>query len=172
MKFRHCIILSLTAASLAACNDSEDVVAGPEGAQPAPVLTPAPTPTAAPDGTALVAGAWNISEDAEGARAVYGEGEGAPPLTLACDRMSGALTMTLASAAQAPEAWRLDAGGEAARIDLNPVEGGLSAAIEPGLAIFHAFSTPGQAVVLTSPSGERIQFPTHPGISRVVEACS
>ena len=172
MKFRHCVILSLTAALLAACNDSEEEVAGPEAARPAPIITPAPTPTAAPDGTALVAGAWNVSEDAGGARAVYGEAGAAAALTLACDRMGGELTMELASAAQAPEAWRLDAGGEAARIDMNPVDGGLSAAIAPGLAIFHAFSTPGQVVVLTSPSGERMQFPTHPGISRVVEACS
>ena len=82
------------------------------------------------------------------------------------------MTMTVASSSQTPEAWRLDAGGEAARVDMAPVDGGLSAEIDPGLAIFHAFSTPGEVVVLTNPTGERMQFPTHPGISRVLDACS
>lgn len=171
MMFRRLMILGLGAAVLTACNNADDTTED-EVAAPPPVLTPAPTPTAAPDGTALVAGGWTVGEHAQGARAVYGEEGGAPKLTISCDRLSGVVTMDMASSAGAPEPWRLDAGGEAARIDMAPGGAGLVAEIEPSLAIFHAFSVPGNVIVLTSPAGEPMQYGTHPGITRVLEACT
>ncbi|WP_338244019.1 hypothetical protein [Aurantiacibacter hainanensis] len=173
MKLRHVLTLSLATVLVAACNNSDDADGADEvAAAPEPVLTQAPQPTAAPDGTALVAGRWNVNESAQGGSATFGEDGAAPALSINCDTLSGAVTLDIASASQTPETWRLDAGGEAARIDMAPVEGGLSAEIEPALAIFHAFSTPDQVAVLTSPTGERMQFPTHPGVSRVLDACS
>jgi len=176
MKLVHVLALTLTAASLAACNNSEDAAPEEEVAAPEPVLTPAPTPTAAADGTALVAGSWNVNEDAQGGSAYYGQPDTSATLAIECDRMLGTVTLAIASSATDPQAWRLDAGGEAARIDMMPDAAAelpyLEADIEPSLAIFHAFATPGEAVVLTSPDGERMQFPTHPGISRVLNACS
>ena len=172
MTLRHVLTLGLTAALVAACNNSDDAEMADDTAQPEPVLTQAPQPTAAPDGTALVAGSWSVNENPEGGLASFGEAGGAPSLAINCERISGTMTMTVASTSQTPEAWRLDAGGEAARVDMAPVDGGLAAEIDPGLAIFHAFSTPGNVVVLTNPTGERMQFPTHPGISRVLDACS
>ena len=172
MTLRHILTLSLASALLAACNNSDDAEMADDTLQPEPVLTQAPQPTAAPDGSALVAGGWTVNENPDGGRAQFGDDGGAPSLAITCDRLSGTMTMTVASSSQTPEAWRLDAGGEAARVDMAPVEGGLSAEIDPGLAIFHAFSTPGEVVVLTSALGERMQFPTHPGISRVLDACS
>ncbi|MFB0610981.1 hypothetical protein [Aurantiacibacter poecillastricola] len=171
MKLRDVLALSLGAAMVAACNSGEDSVVA-EAEEPAPVLTPAPTPTAAPDGTALVAGSWDVNENPDGARAVFAENGGEPKLAIICDRMSGTVTMDIASSSQTPEAWRVDAGGEAARLDMAPVDGGLSAEIDPGLALFNAFSTQNEVVALTSPTGDRMQFPTHPGITRVLTACS
>lgn len=171
MQLRDVLALSIATALVAACNNSDD--AADETAEaPEPVLTQAPQPTAAPDGSALVAGRWNVNESAQGGSAVFGEEGAAPALSINCETISGTVTLEIASSSQTPEAWRLDAGGEAARVDMAPVEGGLSAEIDPGLAIFHAFSTPDQAVALTSPTGDRMQFPTHPGISRVLDACS
>ena len=170
MQLRDVLVLSIATVLVAACNNSDD--AEETAAAPEPVLTPAPQPTAAPDGSALVAGRWNVNETAQGGSAVFGEEGAAPALSINCEAISGTVTLDLASSSQTPEAWRLDAGGEAARVDMAPVEGGLSAEIDPGLAIFHAFSTPDQVVALTSPTGERMQFPTHPGISRVLDACS
>ncbi len=176
MKFRHAFTLALVAASLAACNDSEDVSEDPAANQPEPVLTSAPTPTAAPDGTALVTGSWDVNENPQGGAAYFGEPETDATLAIECDRLSGTVTLAIASDATEPQAWRIDAGGEAARIDMVPRDSAmlpyLEAEIEGDLAIFHAFATPGEVVVLTSPDGERMQFPTHPGISRVLDACS
>lgn len=173
MKLRDALTLSLAAALVAACNNSDDADGAEEAAAaPEPVLTQAPQPTAAPDGSALVAGRWNIGESAQGGTASFGEDGAAPALSIDCEAISGTVRLEIASSSQTPESWRLDAGGEAARVDMTPVEGGLSAEIDPGLAIFHAFSTPDQVVSLTSPTGERMQFPTHPGISRVLDACS
>ncbi len=169
MMFRPAIALVFSASLLAACgNDAET---GDQAAAPEPVLTPAPEPTTAPDGTALVEGRWEVNENPQGGVASFGA-DGDPSLAINCERISGTVTMDIASSSQTPEAWRLDAGGESARVDMAPIEGGLSAEIEPGLAIFHAFSNPGEVVKLTSPLGETMQFPTHPGISRVLDACS
>lgn len=172
MKPRHLLALGITAALLAACNNTEDAAPADEVAAPEPVLTQAPTPTAAPDGSALVAGSWNVNENPEGGRAVFAEDGMEPKISINCRAIDGTVTLDIASASQTPETWRLDAGGEAARVDMAPAENGLSAEIEPGLAIFHAFAATGGVVALTSPAGERMQFPTHPGISRVLDACS
>lgn len=173
MQFRHVLSLGLAALALAACNSSED--AGDTATQPEPVLTPAPQATVADDGTALVPGGWSVNESAQGGVAMFGEEGADPSLTIACEAATGTVTLSMAREASAAEAWRVDAGGEAARIDMTPSATQpslLSAEIEPSLAIFHAFASPGEVVVLTAPSGERLQFPTHPGISRVLYACS
>ncbi|MGB3795585.1 MAG: hypothetical protein WA957_04700 [Alteraurantiacibacter sp.] len=172
MTLRHLISLSIAGALIAGCNNSDDAEMADDAAQPEPVLTQAATPTAAPDGTALVAGNWSVNENPDGGRAGFGEAGSEPVMAIDCQRISGTITLTVASTSQTPEAWRLDAGGEVARVDMAPVEGGLSAEIDPGLAIFRALSTPGEVVALTSPLGETMQFPTHPGISRVLDACS
>ncbi len=172
MHFRHVLLVTLASTALAACGSSEDAETPEEVAAPAPVLTTAPTPTAAPDGTALVPGSWTVNQSAEGGFASYGEEGTEPALRIDCDRATGAVTLSLGRAASGDEAWRIDAGGEAARIDMTPVAGGLTAQIEGSLAIFHAMSNAGEVVVLTSPTGERMQYPTHPGISQVLYACS
>lgn len=174
MNFRMIAVIAAAGVALAACDSSEDVEAPEEVATPAPVLTTAPVPTAAPDGTALVPGVWTVNQNPEGGFAVFGE-EGVPPaLRIDCQRTTGVVSLTLARTASGPEAWRVDAGGEAARIDMtpSPVAGQVTAAIEGSLAIFHSFSNAGEIVVLTSPEGERLQFPTHPGISQVLYSCS
>lgn len=172
MQFRHVLLAALASGTLAACGSSDEVETNEEVAAPAPVLTTAPTPTAAPDGTALVPGSWTVNQSAEGGFAAFGEEGAEPALRIDCNRATGAVTMTLGREASGDEAWRIDAGGEAARIDMTPVAGGLTAQIEGSLAIFHAMSNAGEVVVLTSPSGERMQYPTHPGISQVLYTCS
>lgn len=175
MQFRHVMSLGLAAVALAACNSREDVKEAEEVAQPEPVLTSAPQATAAPDGTALMPGSWTVNENAQGGVAMFGEANTEPSLSIDCQAASGTVTLALSIEASEPQAWRLDAGGEAARIDMAPVQGPmpvLAAEIEPSLAIFHAFGNAGEVVTLTAPSGERMQFPTHPGISRVLYACS
>lgn len=172
MQIRHVLLAACASVALVACGSSDDVDTAEEVTAPEPVLTPAPTPTAAPDSTALVAGSWTVNQSAEGGFAAYGEEGANPALRINCDRASGAVTLSLGRAASGDEAWRIDAGGEAARIDMVPVAGGLTAQIEGSLAIFHAFSNADEVVVLTSPTGERMQYPTHPGISQVLYACS
>ncbi|RPF70745.1 hypothetical protein [Aurantiacibacter spongiae] len=161
-------------ALLAACNRSDepadDVASAPE-----PVLTTAPTPTRAPDGTAYEAGSWQVKEDAGGAMALYGEAQTEAHLTIACDRATNTLTLALASDASAPEAWRIDAGREAARLDMVPRDGQLpelEARLSPSAPVVRAMTMPGQSIVLTDPAGQKSQFPTHSGISRVLDACS
>lgn len=170
-------ILAATAL-LAACNSaSEEPSSEPqqaEAAQPVPVLTPAPTPTAAADGTALVEGAWTVAEGIDGARAYYAEDGLSPVLQFSCPRGEFAVSMFIASSGLEPEAWRLDAGGEAARIDMLPTTQpaqGQSAAVDQGLSIINALAVQGQTFTMTAPGGQRLQFPTHPGISRVLDAC-
>lgn len=163
-------------ALLSACSDSEDAAPADDmAAQPEPVLTSAPTPTAAADGTALESGEWFIREDASGARALFGEPQTEASLVLECDPASGAVSLSLASDADSAEAWRLDAGGEAARIDMTPTGGELpqiAATIDHNLAIVQAMAEPGQSFSLTSPGGERRQYPAHPGIRRVIDSCN
>ncbi len=173
MNLRHLTLLACTAALLAACNSAEDTAQEP-AAPPAPTLTTAAVPTAAPDGTALVPGAWTVAEDAAGATAVFGEVGAAPALTLACNLQTRAVTLTRAGVGTGPAAFVLEAGGQAARLDMVPsADGaGMTAAIEPALPIFAAFSDPATAIALTSPAGEKLQYPANAGIRRVLDACS
>ena len=162
---------------LTACDSApEQPDNGPQQAMvdaPEPVLTNAPTATAAADGSPLVPGAWSVTEDAEGARALFGREETDATLSLECDT-SRQLTLALESGAEA-ETWRLDAGGEAARIDMvsdgSEVLPYLEAQLDPGLAIVAAMGETGQVFTLTAPDGQRLQFPTNPGIRRVIAAC-
>jgi hypothetical protein len=170
---RHLPLLACATVLLAACNSAEDS-ADEAVTAPTPELTVAAVPTAAPDGTALVPGAWAVTEDASGASATFGEPGGAPAMTIACNTKTRAVTLTRVGAATAPEAYVLEAGGQAARLDMVPsADGaGMSAAIEPALPIFAAFSDPASAIALTSPAGEKLQYPSNAGIRRVLDACS
>ena len=172
MKFRHLIPLACAAALLGACNSGAEETTVDEVAAPAPELTTAPTPTAAPDGTALVPGSWTVAEDARGARASYAADGADPSLTIACDTASSAVTLSLVTVSDAPASYVVEAGGEAARLDMVPADGKVSAEIEPSLPIFAAFSAPTTAIALTPPEGEKMQFPTHAGLRRVMDACS
>lgn len=176
MTMRAILTAGFAAILLTACNSSDDETAADDAAtQPEPVLTPAPTATAAADGTALVPGSWDVGEDASGVRAVFADAGMQPSLTMTCARGTGSVIITLASSAAGPEAWRLDAGGEAARIDFAPSGGDaqeIAAQVDQGLAIIHALGTPGAAFKLTSPDGQPFQFPAHPGIRRVIDSCS
>jgi hypothetical protein len=177
MHKRQFLIATLPALLLAACNSGEDADAtvAEQVAQPAPVLTPAPIATAAPDGTALEAGEWMVTEDADGARATYGPPGTGPVLKIACTPSTRTVQMFLASDAPAAEAWRLDAGGEAARIDMMPADGTASeivGTVDQGLAIIQAIGATQQVFTLTSPDGQPRQFPAHPGIRRVLDSCS
>ena len=173
MNLRHLSLLTCAAALLAACNSAEDSAEAP-AAPPAPTLTTAAVPTAAPDGTALVSGMWTVGEDATGATASFGEVGAAPALMLACNTQTRTVTLTRAGAGTAPAAFVLEAGGQAARLDMVPSADGtaMTAAIEPALPIFAAFSAADTAIALTSPAGEKLQYPTNAGIDRVLAACS
>ena len=173
MNLRHLPLIACAAALLASCNSAED---SPDEAAtpPAPALTTAAVPTASPDGTALVPGTWSVGEDAAGATATFGEAGAAPALVLACNTQTRAVTLTRAGAGTAPTAFVLEAGGQAARLDMVPTADGtaMMAAIEPALPIFAAFSAADTAISLTSPAGEKLQYPTNSGIDRVLDACS
>lgn len=176
MQFRSVLMISTAPLLLAACNSGTGSDTADETVEtPEVVLTTSATPTAAPDGTALVPGAWTVGEDASGVLASYSEEGMQPSLRMSCARGSTQMIVTLASSVASTEAWRLDAGGEAARIDFSPVGGGvqeIAAQVDQGLAIIHAMGAEGQAFMLTAPDGTPYQFPTHPGIRRVIQACT
>ncbi|AKQ41819.1 hypothetical protein CP97_06965 [Aurantiacibacter atlanticus] len=163
-----CIVL------LTGCDASEETE--PVAKQPAAVQTPTPVATAAADGTSLAPGTWDITEDAYGAQAKFGVSPSQNSIIISCKSSVDALTISIRSDSVASEAWRLDAGGEAARIDLqtdgNPDFPYMVAQIDQGLGIIHALGEQGQVFTLTSPQGERLQFPSHPGIRRVISACN
>ncbi len=177
MRIHSLIALLGTTAALAACS-SEPQMGDAEQATvdaPEPALTSAPVAVSAPDGTALVEGQWNVNEDAMGIRAQYGVPGMQPSITVTCDPAYNAVTLSLASSVGAAEAWRLDAGGEAARIDMLPSGGvlpELTAQVDHGLAIINALADQGQVFMLTSPQRQSFQFPTHPGIRRVFDRCN
>ncbi len=162
---------------LVACNSSEEAAdpAAEQVAAPAPVLTPAAVATAAPNGTALEAGEWSVTEDANGARAAFGPVGTQPTLALICTPATRTVQLFLASGTTTGEAWRLDAGGIAARIDMVPTNGEvpeLYASVDQALPIIQAMGAEGQVFTLTSPQGQPRQFPAHPGISRVLASCT
>jgi len=170
---RRLPLLACATALLAACNSAEDS-ADEAATPPAPVLTTAAVPTAAPDGTALVPGAWAVSEDAAGAIAAFADAGAAPAMTIACNTQTRAVTLTRTGAGAGPAAYVLEAGGQAARLDMVPTAdgAGMTAAIEPALPIFAAFADPATAIAITSPAGEKLQYPANVGIRRVLDACS
>ena len=179
MPLRRALIMTFATCLLAACNSSESADGLSEEAQPVsvpePVVAPATQPASVVDGTTMAPGNWTVNQNAQGGFAMFGELGADPSLTFDCEIATGVVTLTMARQADAMEAWRLDAGGEAARIDMTPVEGPLplvAAQIEPSLAIFHAFSDPAGEVFLTSPEGIVTQYPAHPGISSILTACS
>lgn len=172
MTFRNLLMLASATAVLAACNSSETPVDQADGTAPLPVLTPTPTPTSAPDGTAIVAGSWQVGEDATGARATYAAEGASPSLTIACDTRTRAVTLTLADAEPGSKSYAVEAGGQLARLDMN-ADGAqaVSAEIDPTLALFAAFSQADTAIGFTDEAGAKQQYPTHPGIQRVFYAC-
>lgn len=172
LPLRSLLILGAASGLLAACNSPEEDVTEAAAQAPEPVLTQAPLATQAPDGTTVATGSWEVNEAASGAQAVFTGDDGSELLGIRCDVASGAVTMNIAAADGVPTSYRIDAGGEAARVDLVPANGGLVAEIEPSLAIFYAFAQDGQVFALTSPAGMKTQYPTHPGIDRVLSACS
>ncbi|MDE1467948.1 hypothetical protein [Aurantiacibacter sp. D1-12] len=177
MRIPSVIAIVCGSAAIAACN-SEPEMGDAEQATveaPQPVMTPAAVASAAPDGTALVAGEWTVNEDATGVRAQYAVEGMQPSLIVTCDPAYNSVSISMASSAGAAEAWRLDAGGEAARIDMLPSGGvlpELTAQVDHGLAIIRALGDQGQVFMLTSPQRQSFQFPTHPGIRRVLDRCT
>lgn len=177
MLIRPMLLLASATALLAACDSAE--TPEEEVAERPPVeFTPAPTATAAPDGTALASGTWDVNEDARGARAVFGEaetgGETGTELMIACDAATREVTLVRMDPATGPASYAIEAGGEIARLDMVPVEegsGAMMAEIDPTLAVFANFSAPGQIFSFTNEDGMKVQYPTHPGISRVLYAC-
>ena len=96
-------------------------------------------------------------------------------LSLECTPAQKALRLFLYTGATGPETWRLDAGGEAARIDMvitNDQIPEIGAQLNQNLAIIRALGEQGQAFTLTSPQGQPRQFPTNPGIRRIIDSCS
>ena len=171
------LAMLLCAGALAACSSEPEVgeASGAGVEAPQPALTPGTVASAAPDGSALVEGEWNINEDALGVRAQYAVAGMQPSISLTCDPAFGAVTLSIASSVATPEAWRLDAGAEAARIDMLPSGGALpelTAQVDGGLAIIHSLADQGQVFSLTSPQRQVFQFPTHPGIRRVLDRCN
>lgn len=172
LPLRSSLILGAAATLLAACNSPEDEASQATVEAPQPALTQAPLAAQASDGTTVASGSWNVNEAASGAQAVFTGDDGMELLALRCDVASGAVTMNIAADDGMPTSYRIDAGGEAARVDLVPANGGLVAEIEPSLSIFYAFAQEGQVIALSSPAGMKTQYPTHPGIDRVLTACS
>lgn len=162
-------------ALLAACNSSEDAVEEVQTAEaPSPINPNAPV-TQAADGTAVAEGSWDVSESSDGASAVFAAASGGEQLAIRCNTADKVVTLSMAGAAEGEQAWRVDAGGEAARVDMTASlteAGRMVAEIEPTLALFHAFAIPQQTVAFTSPDGMKTYYPTHPGIDRVLYACS
>ena len=176
MTLRQFLIATSASAALAACNSADTPV--DDTATPTAELTAAPVPTAAPDGTALMAGTWTVSEDASGARASFGEPNVAPSLEITCDTSTRAVTLTRQESAPgpaglAPTVYAIEAGGAAARLDMVPAASGgaMMAEIDPIQPVFAGFSAGNTAIAFTSENGARAQYPSHPGIQRVLYAC-
>lgn len=174
MRMRNQFAALSAIALLAACGSSEDAEEVSTAEVEAPV-NPNVAATEAPDGSAVAAGSWDVGEDASGAQATFADASGTEVMSIRCNMEARTVTMSMAGAGDGEQAWRIDGAGEAARIDMTPSLTGdeaMVAEIEPSLAIFHAFAEPGQTVALTSPDGVKTYYPTHPGIDRVLYACS
>ena len=176
LRLPSALMAGAACAMLAACSSEPEMGEAEQAVvdAPQPALTTSPMATSAPDGSALVQGEWNVNEDATGVRAQYGVAGMQPSLTVTCDPAYNAVTLSMASSVGTAEAWRLDAGGEAARIDMLPSGGvlpELTAQVDQGLAIINSLADQGQTFMLTSPQRQSFQFPTHPGIRRVIDRC-
>ena len=161
--------------ALTACGDApEEEAEAIAAAEPAPVLTPAPTPTAQGNAPVAMPGAWTVNQNPTGGFAMFGQEGSDPSLSIDCDTATRAVTLSMSREASGPEAWRVDAGGQAARIDMAPVDGPfplVAAQINPSLPIFDGFGEQGRSMLLTSPEGTVLQFPTDPGIRQIFAAC-
>ena len=156
-------MLGCSAALLAGCNSAEEAAAPPD-----PTLA-----AVAAESAALVPGNWLLSEDAAVVAAEFGMPGSAPLITLMCDIPSKTVSLWRNGAGTAPAAFVLEAGGQAARLDMMPTADGMAmtAAIASALPIFAAFSAGDSAFAITSPAGEKSQYPTFAGIDRVISAC-
>lgn len=163
--------LPIALAALAACSQqADDQAAAPT---PSPSLTTQALPTQAADGTPLTAGQWLIEESAGGASAAFREANGTNALVLVCDRPNRALSLSRAGAAGQPERYRITIGAQKADVMLAPGgAAGLSALVDRSQPIFAAFADPAAVIELTGPGGPPLRLPGHPGISRVLAACS
>lgn len=163
-------LLALAAFSLAACSRSDDEPA-PE---PSAIITQQAVPTVAADGTPFTPGRWDVGEDASGATATFTSDAGAL-LVMRCERATRVLSLTRPGAATAAQTVRIDTSALKADVSMTPrteAPAGLYAAIDPLQPIFTAWSDPAAKIVLTAPGAATLTVPGHPGISRVVTACS
>ncbi len=169
--------VSLSIAFLAACNSSEEVAQAEqaEAPRPVPVLTPSPTPTAAPDGTPLALGEWHITEDGTGSSAAFGQPNEPALLAITCDAATNNMSLIISGNAPGMQSYVVEAGSEAARLDLSPT-GGAIPTLKAGIAInapvFAGFTQPGNVISLTSPEGQTLRIPAAGGIYRVFADCS
>lgn len=177
MSFRSLLTLSCAAAMLAACSSSDDTAGEEQVVEvPTPQLTSTPTPVVADDGSPLTPGSWNVNESANGASASFGmQGQDAQ-LVITCARDTKVMALTLAGNAQGAQAYVLEAGGTAARLDMVP-DGDLNlpsmtAEIAPDAPVFGGFVQPGGVIEISSPQSGTLRLPTSSAIRRVFEACA
>ena len=171
MRVRPALPTALAVVALAACSQqSDDSAAAPT---PTPTLTTHALPTAAPDGTPLAVGEWLVDETAAGAGATFHEQGGANALSLACDRANRALVLNRAGSATMPQRFRITIGAQRADVMLSPGgDLGLTAQVDRAQPIFAAFADPAAVIDVAGPGAAPLRLPGHPGISRVLAACS
>ncbi len=175
MSRRFATILPLLALAASACSPAQDGADQDQAPPPPqPVLTSQPAPTTAEDGTPLAPGSWAVEENADGASAVFSDPDGQKLAILACNRNARRLVLTKAEQASGPKAFRLSVGDLQARVDMVPVTDplpGYSAEVDGSLPLFAAMADPAESIRLGAPGGMELHLPTHPGMSRVLEAC-
>lgn len=173
MQFRTAFTLALAAGLASACSSEPE--GSDEAAVPEPVMTQNPVPTAAPDGSPLTPGTWNITENAEETTAMFGEEATEADLVLTCNRASGAVTLTLASGNTGADTYIIEAGGQAASLDMQPTGGELpqmTAEIEPTASVFQGFMQENGVITINSADGSQaLRVPSASGIYRVFAAC-
>ncbi|TIX50473.1 hypothetical protein [Alteraurantiacibacter aquimixticola] len=175
MNMRFVAPLACAAALLSACSSADEPAEEAAPETPAPVLTNSPTPIAAPDGSPLAPGSWSINESASGASATFGQADTDPLVNITCNRESNGLTLSINTPKLGSQAWVIEAGGTAARLDTmsnGEVVPYQVAAIALDAPVFGGFVQPGGTIEMTGPAGEVIRLPTAPGIRRVFEACA
>ena len=177
MQFRSAVTLAFAAGLAVGCSSPEET-GDAEAPEPVATQSPTPTPTTTntpTDGQPLAEGEWFIEESASGASAAFGPPQTEAVLLIRCDKPTRTLTLTRAGDAEQAQTYTIEAGGQAATLDMEPVGGPLptlEAEIDPGASVFSGFTEAGGVITMTSPDGEALRVPTAPGISRVFEACS